>query len=179
MVMKKGEPVHYQYSEIIRRPDKNDPDSAVKLPEHLIGSYIDPELWAYSTLPPCDSASLVNIYEVKQGDFTGRETIRQRMWLHDILDDNGIQYQVEINAYWAARKRFSEVQCIYVEEENAKKARSLIKEYNNPENWIAENAGGENTGDVMLDGIPQKTCQSCGETIDFDYHKCPHCKAAV
>ena len=175
----KAKPIHYQYCEIVRRPSDGDMLSSFKLPEHLIGTYLDPELWAYSTLPPCDEETLVCIYEVKQGNFTSRLDVRQRMWLHDLLDDNDIPYQVEMKGYWAARKHFSEIQCISVEETNEKKARDLIKEYNDPDNWIQENPGGGTGEDISVDGVPQKKCPSCGENIDFDYHKCPVCKSPV
>ena len=166
----------YQTGDIIYRP----PDGSVyKVPETLTSYNIDPSLWAYSTIPPGDNSKVVDIYVVSQGNLQSRETVRQRMWLHDILDDEGIPYLVVIKGYWPARRKYAEDQVIYVKEEHRKKAKRLIKAFMNPENIIHDDIDNEITESNTLNGIPQKKCLSCGDEIDFDYHKCPHCKTRV
>jgi len=104
-------------------------ESTSNLPDFL-GSYGNPESWAYSTLVLCGDEKLVQIYQIKESKyFINRERVRQRMWLHDILDDNAIPYQIEISSRWISRKKFRETQHIFVEEKYKKKARRLIKEY--------------------------------------------------
>jgi len=167
---------NYQSSNIIYRPSDESINDLVK---NSIGSYLDPELWAYSTLPPGEHDDLVDIYTIKQGKFMGREIVRQRMWLHDILDDNDIPYQVVIKSYWVSRRKYSEDQVIYVREEHRKKARKLIKTFNNPDNTVTEIPEEDSSPEIFIDGILQKKCTSCGENIDFDYQKCPLCKAQL
>jgi len=167
---------NYQSSDVLYKPSDG---STFELPKNLIGSYIDPSLWAYSTLPPGDYDDLVSVYTVKQGKFQGKETVRQRMWLHDILDDEGIPYQVVIKSFWISRKRCAEDQFIYVKEEHKKKAKRLIKAFNDPENTVVENVEEESSPEIYVDGILQIKCPSCGRDVDFDYQKCPHCKALL
>lgn len=166
----------YQSSEIIYRPSEK---STIRLPENLIGSYVDPALWAYSTIPPGDYNDLVSVHIVKQGRTQGRETVRQRMWLHDILDDEGIPYQVVIKSYWAARKKYTEDQFIYIEEKHEKKVKRLIKEFKNLNNCVLEVSDTESSPEKYTDGVLQVKCTSCGKEIDFDYHKCPYCKGQM
>ena len=168
-----GKGRNYQSSDVIYRPSDGE---KFELPKNLLGSYSDPALWAYSTLPPGDYDDLVNIHIVKQGNLQGREAIRQRIWLHDILDDEGIPYQVVIKSYWVSRKKYAEDQFIYVEEKHSKKAKRLIKAFNNPENIVSEVSGTESSPENYVNGVLQIKCSSCGEEIDFDYHKCPLCK---
>jgi len=163
----------YQSSDIIYRPSDG---SEIELPKNLIGSYSDPALWAYSTLPQGDYEDLVNVHTVKQGKFLGRETVRQRMWLHDILDDEGIPYRVVIKSYWATRRKFAEDQFIYVEEKHSKKAKRLIKAFNNSDNAVSEIPEDETSTENYIDGVLQVKCPSCGKEIDFDNYKCPYCK---
>ena len=166
-------PKQYQSCDIIYRPSDG---SAFRLPDNLISSYTDPSLWAYSTLPPGDYDDLVNIYVVKQSHYQARETVRQKMWLHDILDDEGIPYQVVIMGYWATRRKYAEDQFVYVEKKNEIKAKRLIKSFIDSDS-VAEGVSDEETSpENFVDGIPQKKCSSCSEEIDFDYHKCPFCR---
>ena len=141
----------------------------------LLKSRGDPELWAKSTLPPGEH-ELYKLYTIAPGIFLSEETIRHRTWLHDILDDNKIPYQIEIKGYWPTRRKFVEAQFIYIEQKNRNKAIRLIKEFNNPSNLVQEDAEEENEEVETVDGVPQKTCASCGKEIDFDYRKCPVCK---
>jgi hypothetical protein len=98
------------------------------------------------------------------------------MWLHEILDDEGIRYKIDIAGYWATRKKFLEAQSIYVEPHNRKKVRELIVAYNDPGNILL---GDKEVEMEFVDGILQKTCPTCNRDIDFDHHKCPHCKSSV
>lgn len=150
-----------------------------KLPSRLISIYGDPATWAHSTLPPYDSENLTRIFEITQGIYASREMIRQRMWLHDALDDVGIQYHVEFIGRWATRKKFVEAQHIYVKEEFRDAAKTLIKEYNNAANFIADEPVESYEADGAADKVPQKDCPSCGSKIDFDYFKCPYCGSTL
>jgi len=142
----------------------------------LIASRANPELWAKSTLPPGENPDLQRLYVIRPGTYLSDETIRHRMWLHDVLDDNGIPYRIEIVGFWPTRKKFVETQCIFVEKHNMNRALMLIREYNDPRNMVVE-APDEATKDLRAaDGMPQKICVSCGMKIDFDYRKCPLCK---
>jgi len=149
------------------------------LPKTKVRSFGDPVQWAKSTLPPCDLDGLVGVYDVKEGVYSGAETIRDRIWLHDVLDDNEIPYHIEIEGYWPGRRKFVERQVIYVEEKNASKAKQLIKEYNNSVS-VPQDLNDEDSQVVGIeDGIPQKLCPSCGAAIDFDFVVCPRCKARI
>ena len=163
----------YQSSEAVYRPSDG---TTIELPKNLIGTYIDPALWAYSTLPPCDTNELVNVYVVQQSRYQGRDMVRQRMWLHDILDDEGIPYQVVIKSRWSNRKRYNEDQFIYVEEKYERKAKKLIKAFAGQNNTVPEIHDNEASPENYKDGILQVKCVSCGDEIDFDYSKCPSCK---
>ena len=151
--------------------------SSYKMPKHLPGSFNDSALWARSTLTPGEDMKLVRIYELKPGNYASAETIRHRMWLHDILDDNGIPYHLVIRGYWPARRRFAESQCIFVEDKYSKKARLLINEFQNLNNVITEDINGKTMVDDIENGLPLIKCSSCGRIIEFDYYKCPYCKA--
>jgi len=141
----------------------------------LVGSYGDPELWAKSTLEH-DTDNLVKIYEIKPSRTVSPETIRNRTWVHDLFDDEGIPYKVEVAGFWATRKKFLEAQSLYVESKDRFRARDLIVEFKDP-NSIAQET--EEKEENIVDGITQKKCPSCDELIDFDYHKCPFCKATM
>jgi len=167
---------NYQSSDIIYRPSD---ESAMEIPKNLIGTYADPSLWAYSTLPPGDYKDLVCAHTIIQGKLKQRETVRQRIWLHDILDDEGILYQIVIKGYWASRKTYAENQFIYIEKKHRKKVKQLIQEFRDPSNSVMEIPDAETSPDDFVDGVLQIKCPSCGKKIDFDYTKCPHCKGSV
>lgn len=165
------------------RPSPQDPEQKEifdeALDEELIEYYGEPETWAKSTLLQGDAENQVKIHVVKQGLYVHADTIRQRMWLHDILDDRGIPYRVEFVGYWASRKKFVEAQNIYVEKKHAERARFLIKDYRNTGNIVQEDIDETSSIVSFDDGMPQKSCPSCGKEIDFDYHTCPYCKTQV
>ena len=165
------------------KPYKNVIGRPFKMLDTLIGVYGDPETWVFSTLPKECADELVLVYEVKQGKFSDGREVRQRMWLHDILDDNNILYQVVIKGFWASRKRFAETQWIMVTKADEGEARRLIDEFNDPDNVVEGSEDDVDEDDkVTFNGIigtPQRRCHSCGKVIDFDYVKCPHCKALV
>ena len=166
-----------------RKPDAYSADSKEKKQAYANMPYGDPALWAQSTLElrdSEDSVELVRIYTVRQGRYIDRKKVRQRMWLHDILDDNKIPYRIEFDGYWATRKKYADIQYILVEEKHGKKARRLIKEYNDTENIVDSNfIDEEEMFNITEFGILQIKCPSCGKGIDFDHHKCPHCKAEL
>ena len=138
----------------------------------------DKKLWAKSTLKSDGSSdALIKIYEIGIGIYAKKETIRNRIWIHDLFDDNGIEYHIEIEGRLHG-KQFSEVQIIYVRPEDKEEALFLIWKFNTSE-FITPEYSPEITTQNIVDGVPQKKCPSCSEEIDFDYHKCPHCKTAV
>jgi len=144
-----------------------------KTSSKLVGNYGDPELWVKSTLDQ-DIEKLVKIHEIRPGKTISPDTIRNRFWIHDLFDDEGIPYKVTVSGFWATRKKFLEAQSIYVEAENRNKARELIITYYDPVNIIRESDPEMRFKDDVL----QKRCPSCGEYVDFDYPKCPNCKAS-
>ena len=170
---------------IVDIKDKDDMKSKDEPHGTLVGSYGNPELWVESTLAEYNDEDLVRIQTITPNNFTGKETIRQRMWLHDILDDHGIPYLVRIIGYWPSRRRFQEAQCIYVEEKNVNETNRLINEYKDPgsimtgDSSIADAVGVIAKYDESEGKLPQKKCTACGREIDFDHRKCPHCKAKL
>jgi len=150
----------------------NNPVSGTSM---LLGSYGDPEQWAKSTLKSANIDELVQVYVVTPGLYATSSTIRNRMWLHDLLDDKKIPYFVDIGGM-AGSKVLVEAQYIYVEEKNALKALTLINKFNDSGSIIHDTSDDDGFSSVSEDGIPQKKCTSCGEEIDFDYYKCPFCK---
>ena len=148
------------------------------MPSNLLGTYGDPNLWARSTLEHAQIEDLVEVYAITPGQFITSETIRNRMWLHDLLDDKGIPYYIEVGSMSGSRQ-LVEAQCIYVEKKNAGKALFLIKQFNDPGNIVSDDPEEDCFFDISEDGIPQKKCPSCDEQIDFDYAICPYCKVRV
>ena len=136
---------------------------------------------AESTLVPNKDTKLVNIHIVKP-DITGStDKIRNRTWVHDLLDDNDIPYFIEIKSFSPSKTKTIESQWIYVEDENGSTAQELIKQYIDPENlsFSEEEMEDDDADYANEDGIPQKKCPSCDEDVDFDYYKCPYCKAVL
>jgi len=141
---------------------------------------------AESTLIPNEDTKLVNIHIVKP-DITGStEKIKNRTWLHDILDDNDIPYHIEIRSFSPSSTKTIESQWIFVEEKHAETAKDLFKQYIDPkslsfseEEIEGEKDKKEEEEEDEYNGIPQKKCPSCDENVDFDYFKCPFCKAAL
>ena len=149
-----------------------------EMPSNFLGRFGDPKLWARSTLKHAKSQDLVAIHSIQQGGFIGSESIRDRMWLHDLLDDKQIPYYIEVGCRDGS-KDLTEAQYIYVEQKNVSKAIYFIKQFNDPSNIVREDIDKDDPTSVSDDGIPQKTCTSCGKKIDFDHHKCPYCKKHV
>jgi len=136
-------------------------------------NYGNPDILARSTLPSdYQGEPLICIFEVNNKKIKGQN--KERIWLHDMLDESGIKYKIEIVGYWAGRKNLVEKQCVSVEEKNEKKVRRLIKKFKRAE-IIQETDEIDN----IENGLPQVKCNSCGEEIDFDNHKCPYCKAEL
>jgi len=142
--------------------------------------YTDEEkkLWAKSTLHVDDDIEdLFKVYEIGAGLFAKKETIRNRIWIHDLFDDNGIRYHIEIDGK-SQGKQLAEFQSIYIRPEDKEIAVFLIMKFNNTKFEKPEYSP-EIATQNMVDGVPQKKCLSCNEEIDFDYHTCPHCKSKV
>jgi len=136
----------------------------------------NPELWAESTLSDShDFEDLVQVYEIKADKL--RKYVRERIWLHDILDDNNIPYKVEFVGFHSASitgrksRMYSEKQYIFVEKKHKKEVLKFIKEYNNLENIVEEDITNDDTNN-----LPQVKCSACGKEIDFDFLICPFCK---
>ena len=145
------------------------------IPTHLLGSYGDPKLWAESTLVHAHFEDLVEVYSIVPGQFATSESIRDRIWLHDLLDDMEIPYYIEVGNR-SGSKLLVEAHHIYVENKNAEAAFALVKNYNDPGSIVRDKPDEDGISSVSDDGIPQKKCASCGKEIDFDYSKCPYCK---
>jgi len=161
------------------RPQTTDDENiSVDVPKNLLGKFGDPSLWAQSTLKNAKTEDLVAIYSVQANPLLSGDSIRNRMWLHDLLDDKKIPYYIEVGSK-DGTKDLTEAQYIYVEKKNANKAIFFIKQYNDPSNIIRENTAQDDPPTVSKDGIPQKICKACGREIDFDYHKCPYCKESA
>ena len=95
----------------------------------LIGSYGDPEFWAKSTLEQDDS-KLIKVYEIRPGKNVPLESVRNRIWLHDLLDEEKIPYKIAVSGFWASRKKYSLSQSILVDQKDRNRTRQLILEYN-------------------------------------------------
>lgn len=139
----------------------------------------DADLLAYSTLPPDDYDDLVEVYKVKAGMHTPESETMHRIWLHDVLDDNNIPYIVEVIGVFVTRKKFREMQIISVRKKKAKKAKALIKEFNNAADILPEDRADVYMSGGTDGGLLQVKCPSCGREVDFDYAKCPHCKSMM
>jgi hypothetical protein len=155
-------------------------DTGKSPPKWFVDAHGDPELWAKSTLPEDDTTDLVVVFQVKKGTLIGNEPIKNRMWLHDLLDDNEIPYRIEHAG--------DSAQFILVKNEQKDRAIDLIIRYNISGNTAQElasraDAPGSPAKPVkpvkMADGVAQVRCPSCSEYIDFDHHTCPRCKAAL
>lgn len=138
------------------------------------GSYGDPKTWAMSTLIG-KVEKLVKIFEILPGADVALEDIRKRTWIHELLDAEGIKYKVDISGSWITQKKYSLTHSILVEPKNRDRAKELIPEESNiPKPYLEDEYEEEYNVELM-----QKTCPSCGSEIDFDYYKCPICKAKV
>jgi hypothetical protein len=120
---------------------------------------------------------LIKVFEVGAGIYATKETIKNRIWIHDLFDDNGIEYYIEMELKNQG-KQLAEVQSIYVRPEEKENASFLIWSFSKGE-FVKPEYTPDVTTQTMVDGIPQKQCGNCKEEIDFDYHTCPHCKTAV
>jgi hypothetical protein len=121
--------------------------------------------------------SLIKVFEVNTDVTADKDKIKNRTWIHDLFDDNGIEYHIETELKNKGRQ-IIETQSIYVRPEEKDDAFFLISKFNKAE-FEPPELSPDVTTQTMVDGVPQKQCTNCNEEIDFDYHKCPHCKAAV
>ena len=158
------------------RPQTSESDVIpFEIPSNYLGKYGDPSHWAQSTLKHANTEDLVAIYSIQSNQLTGRDTIRDRMWLHDLLDDKMIPYYIEVGSK-DGTKDLAEAQFIYVEKHNAKKVIFYIRQFNDPGSIIRDDMSKESLSNHSDYGVPQKKCQTCGKDIDFDHYKCPYCK---
>ena len=157
-----------QYRQFVYRSDDGDPTT----------EKADYEKLAFSTMFRKEKGydNLVEIFKIKPDNYTSAETVRHRMWLHDLLDDNGIPYLVEIASVWLGRRNHGEVQFIYVEKKDRRAAFGLIKEFKNAPQIRPGNVDDAFLLDSSKEAFPQTKCSACGKEFDFDYVKCPHCK---
>ena len=120
------------------------------------------------TLPEtCDINTLVKVFEAE-----GRE----RIWLHELLEDERIPYRAVVVPGWLGTKyaTYHEQLYFYTDAGDAQTVRRFVDEYNDEENFVpADNP------EFDGDGIPQIKCTACGAEIDFDYHTCPHCNGII
>ncbi|MCL2200863.1 MAG: hypothetical protein FWB75_02770 [Oscillospiraceae bacterium] len=140
-------------------------------------AFSHPERWAKSTIDADNPDGLVKIYEISPGIYLTETTIRQRTWVHDILDDESIPYYIEVKPR-DGQRNLTETQSIYVEEKHAPKAVFLMNTFLDPESKVKR----VNIEEEILigeDGIPKKLCPFCDKEMDFDYYRCPHCKADI
>jgi hypothetical protein len=155
---------------------------------HVLATpYGNADLWAKSTLPESAESEqeLVEVYRVKAGMWN--TCPRERMWLHDVLDDRGIGYKVEITGEYPMQaggfrrsRKFKEVQIVYVEKSMERRVIRLIKKFNNPQKVeFGEAAATEGKEVFDINNMPQTTCPNCGKKCDTDYSKCPFCKKAL
>jgi len=131
---------------------------------------IEPKLWAQSTMTSQTPGEV--LVEVKQTEG------RARIWLHDVLDDNGIPYKIEIAQYLIGGGKlitYKEKQCVHVAQRDVDTVRGLIREYENTDNLVPEDLEAGQAIDRTEDGLPQIQCPACGKDIDLDYAKCPLC----
>ena len=113
------------------------------------------------------------------------DKVRHRCWVHDLLDDHNVPYHIEIKSFSPSKNKTIESQWIYVEEKNGLLVKALLTQYVDPGNLsyseeeMSDDDSEINFAEDDYDGLPQKKCTSCGEDVDFDYYKCPHCKAQL
>lgn len=88
--------------------------------------YGNPERWVTSTL--AESYKLEELVEITKH---GIKSVyhRERNWLHDVMDDNGIPYRIDFTITKMGKKHI-ETARIYVLPEHADAVYGFIKEYN-------------------------------------------------
>ena len=104
----------------------------------FLGSYGNPMLWAKSTLKKAKLEDLVEVYKVVPGQYVTDETVRNRIWIHDLLDDYKIPYYIEVRCMSGSRN-LVEAQRIFVELEYVGNVLNLIKEFSSTNNIVREN----------------------------------------
>jgi len=156
-----------QYRQFIYRPESGD----------LVSGNEAPDLMAYSTMrEPTDVNDISMIHMIKQGALIPPEVTRNRIWIHDILDDYNIPYLVEMASVWLGRRKHGEVQFIYVLKADRKRAIDLKRKFENATEIVSALRDDMYLADGTIESLPQVTCKHCGKEFDFDYYKCPHCK---
>jgi len=140
------------------------------------GSYGNPESWAKSTLIGNDD-KLIQVYEIKPGGDVTLESIRNRIWIHDLLDSEGIKYKIDIAGYWAAHKKYTLSQSLFIKPEDMIKVRELLDGKSSNIDDIEDDY--DDDEEVDNEKLLQKTCPQCNSEIDFDYFKCPVCKTVL
>jgi len=142
--------------------------------------YEDAGFLAFSTLPQSrENEPISRVYLIKPGKLMPPETTMHRMWLHDILDDNDIPYLVEAMGVFVSRRKFGQMQGIYVLDSDYDKAIALKKKFEKAACEIPEELEEAEFIDDGDNSLLQSKCRTCGKEFDFDYPKCPYCKTVV
>ena len=145
----------------------------------------DPEKWAKSTLVgKYEFDELREVYSIMKNKKMGVYP-RERCWLHDVLDEQGIPYKIDILSLprevvqrnFKRKLNFKDEQHIYVLPEHEQTVKDIIAKCNSKANLSLPEE--YKTGAKEFDpdaALVQVKCPSCGEECDFDYPKCPACK---
>ena len=140
------------------------------------GSYGDPESWAKSTLIG-DAGELIQAFEIKPAGDVSLETIRNRIWVHDLLDSEKIKYKIDIAGYWTAHKKYTLSQSIFVKTDDFSNVRELLQ--GKSSNVEDDDGEYDDLYESYEEKLLQKICPQCESEIDFDYYKCPVCKTIL
>ena len=113
-----------------KAPSQKSAPPKQKTPAQTSASNVpDSKVLAKSTLTADDSTQLTNVYTIKQDEVGGIENIRNRTWIHDLLDDNKIPYYLEVQGHRPTKRIYVESQLIFVERKNGIRASFIINEY--------------------------------------------------
>ena len=151
-----------QYRQFVFKPDDYSDDDTASV------------LLAFSTMAAPDNLDeLCLLHKISPGSFVPASDTMNRMWLHDLLDNNYIPYLIESASVWVSRRKHGTIQSIYVKARDYKDAVKLKRTYRDAAHYepiigtLAPSVDGSS---------PQSLCNTCGMESDFDFIKCPHCK---
>lgn len=97
----------------------------------------------------------------------------EKLWLHELLGDEGIEYQTEVTfGYMGIKNPVAHYTLeTYVQRCDEDAVIGFIDEYNDEENIVFD----QDDFDELSEGLLQVTCPECKEEHDMDYAKCPYC----
>lgn len=112
----------------------------------------------------------------------GRVRVGEKCLIEDMLDELSIPYRTTVTTEWVTTgegKMYQEIHLVYVENKYKQKVDERMEQ--EARDWENSEVLPHELEVLPLneDGTPQITCPSCGEDIDFDYPKCPHCNQPV